>query len=524
MDPDMMRRTLFTEDFEMEPTRKNRIKNIVLCVLFLCLFVKTFTFITYLFRDTDTDRLRILGLEQEKDLDMIYVGSSSSICYWQPLRAWNDCGFTSYMFATNSLQADGSEYYIREALRTQDPALFVVELRSYVAWLDEVYELGLRNGSDSMSLSSPVRWKYIYDYMQKRTNTEEVDVGSFYFDIAKYHTNTERLGDDKQWEYSNNKAVFDNKGWDWFEQYDCLEEPVGFLTEEKGEVAAKCREALESLLAYCDDKQLDVLFVVSPKVITKEEQAIYNSLKDIVESRGYQYWNANEHYEEIGLDFSKDFFNGNHTNCFGAEKYTRFLADYIVENYDMPDHSQDAEYAEWSEEYKRFAEEEKTCKEAVAKMQENYAERLNIAEEIRQTQDFAQWYVLVNDPSYTLLIAQKGTGVSVDSYENKKILEAWDISADSVNGIRVVCGTEVVFSNAAGKEQSYEGSIDRAPWYLIWSYSIDNTDGKASIMVSGEECSSAGEGINIVVLDHETGTVADCVTVKVSEGGLMLER
>lgn len=524
MAPDMMRRTLFTGDFKMEPTRKSRIKNIILCVLFLCLFVKAFTFITYLFRDTDADRLRILGLKQEKDLDMIYVGSSSAICYWQPLQAWNDCGFTSYMYATNSLQADGSEYYIREALRTQDPKLFVVELRSYIAWTDEVYDLGLRNGSDSMSLSSPVRWKYIYDYMQKRTNTEDTDVGSFYFDIAKYHTNTERLGEEDQWKYSSNKAVFDNKGWEWFEQYDCLEEPVGFLTQERGEVPAKCKEALESLLAYCDDKQLDVLFVVSPKVLDKEEQAVYNSLKDIVESRGYRYWNANEHYEEIGLDFSKDFFNGNHTNCFGAEKYTRFLGNYIAEHYDMPDHSEDAAYAEWSEEYKRFAEEEKTCKEAVTKMQEEYDERIKIAEEIRQTQDFARWYVLVNDPTYTLLLAQKGTGASAISYENKKVLESWEISEDSENAIRVICGSKVVFSNAADHETVYEGSIDRPTWYLPWTYTIDNTDGQASVMVSREEYSSADEGINIVVLDHKTGRAADCVTVKISEGELVLER
>ena len=92
---------------------------------------------------------------------------------------------------------------------------------------------------------------------------------------------------------------------------------------------------------YCDEKQIEVLFVVSPKVLDKEEQSIYNSLKDIVEGRGYQYLNANEHYEEMELDFSKDFFNGNHTNCFGAEKYTRFLEDYIVEHYDMPDHSKE---------------------------------------------------------------------------------------------------------------------------------------------------------------------------------------
>ena len=510
----------------METIWKSRIKNIILCILFCCLFVKTFTFLTYLFRDTDTDRIRILGLKQEEDLDMIYVGSSSSICYWQPLRAWNDHGFTSYTFATNSLQADSSEYYIKEAMRTQDPTLFVVELRSYVAWSDEVYDLGLRNGSDSMSLLSPVRWKYIYDYMQKRTNTEEVDVGSFYFDIAKYHTETQRLGDEKQWEYSSNKAVFPNKGWEWFEQYDCMEEPEGFLTDERGEVPVKCREALESLLMYCDEKQIEVLFVVSPKVLDKEEQSIYNSLKDIVEGRGYQYLNANEHYEEMELDFSKDFFNGNHTNCFGAEKYTRFLEDYIVEHYDMPDHSKEQEFAQWSEEYKRFAKEEKTCKEAVVKMQENYAERLKTAEEIRQTDDFAQWYMMIDDASYTLLLAQKGAagGWRAESAEEKKVMHIWEFSDDSQDSIRVVCDSEVVFSNAEGKETVYEGNIDRPLWQLTWSYAIDNTDGKASVMVSGEECSRGEEGINIVVLDHETGRVADSVTVRVTKDGLALER
>lgn len=504
----------------METIWKNRIKKFILCVLFLCLFVRTFTFLTYLFRDTDMDRLRILGLEQEENLDMIYVGSSSSICYWQPLRAWNEHGFTSYTFATNSLQADSSEYYVREAMRTQNPALFVVELRSYVAWKDEVYELGLRNGSDSMSLSSPVRWKYIHDYMKRRTNTEEVDVGSFYFDIAKYHTETQRLGYDKQWEYSNNKAALPNKGWEWFQQYEKLEEPTGFLTDERGEVPAKCRQALESLLAYCDERQIEVLFVVSPKVLDKEEYAIYNSLRDIVVSRGYQYLNTNECYEEMELDFSKDFYNVNHTNCFGAEKYTRFLADYIVEHYEMPNHLKEQEYAQWSEEYERFAKEEKECKEVVSGLMEEYEERVKIAERIRQTSDFAQWYVMIDNASYTLLIVQKEGDLSADSFESRQILDTWDILGSSGDSIRVVCDSAVVFSNAEDKEETHEGSIERESW----TYIIDNTDGKASVMVLGEEYSRGENGINIVVFDHETGLVADSVTVQVSEESLVLER
>lgn len=60
-----------------------------------------------------------------------------------------------------------------------------------VGILQEKY---IYNGSDSMSLFSPVRWKYIHNYMQKRTDTAEMDVGFFCFDIAKYHIECSGFG------------------------------------------------------------------------------------------------------------------------------------------------------------------------------------------------------------------------------------------------------------------------------------------------------------------------------------------
>ena len=83
--------------------------------------------------------------------------------------------------------------------------------------------------------------------------------------------------------------------------------------------------------------------MVCPYVVPQEDQQVYNTAKDIVTSYGYQFINANEFYDEIGLDFSTDMKNINHVNSVGAEKYTRFLSEYIISHYDIVNRSHEYE-------------------------------------------------------------------------------------------------------------------------------------------------------------------------------------
>ena len=43
----------------------------------------------------------------------------------------------------------------------------------------------------------------------------------------------------------------------------------------------------------------------------------------------------------IDLDLKKDFFDKNHVNYYGAEKYTDVLAAYLNEHFDLPDRRND---------------------------------------------------------------------------------------------------------------------------------------------------------------------------------------
>lgn len=347
---------------------RSKLIKLISCVTFLFLIIRVTVSVTYLFRNVSNNRLSIIGMYEEGPLDVIYIGASSTAMYWQPLKAWNDCGYTSYAYATTAMPGDGSVYYMKEALKTHSPELFVIELRDFTGLSEEILEDGIRSGTDSMDFFSPNRWEYVYHYLKRRNITEETDVFSFYLDIAKYHTNIENLALPGAWSYMDNRAICKNKGWIWVDKYEKVEEPVNFRTEERGEIDDRTYGALTELLEFCKAGDYEVLFVVAPYAVTQEEEAKYNVIGDAVRTYGFDFLNANDYLEKIKLDFSTDFLNDKHVNLFGAEKYTNFLEWYIKDNYDLPDHRGDEEYMSWDDEYARFIQEEEIHKETVANL------------------------------------------------------------------------------------------------------------------------------------------------------------
>ena len=86
--------------------RSEKCKKVLSCMAFLLILLYLFLSVTYLFRNVNVNRVHIVGLEAEENLDVIYIDGSAGFVYWQPLRAWKDCGFTSYDFAANTFQAE----------------------------------------------------------------------------------------------------------------------------------------------------------------------------------------------------------------------------------------------------------------------------------------------------------------------------------------------------------------------------------------------------------------------------------
>lgn len=356
--------------------RKKQIRKVISCILFIILIINLFIDLTYLLRNVAYDRNHIVGFEnEEQPIDMVYIGGSAAYVYWQPLKAWNDCGFTSYNYATSTIQAETIKYYIKEVQKSQTPELYVIGLRSFQYWDEEFDEIGLRYATDSMELFGGNRVQMISDYLENRIEPEGIDKASFYFDIIKYHTNIDNLSNPEAWMHLIGDIKPDYKGFYMTDWYAYLNDnnPSSFKTNERATLKDGCKEILIDLLEYCKTEKLNVLFVVCPYSITMDDYAKYNTMSDLIKEYGFDYLNTNDYYDEMNIKFDSDFYNSNHVNIFGAEKYTEYLEQYIVNKYDMPNHLGDKEYNEWNEEYIKFKSDEVTFKQSILeKMNEYY--------------------------------------------------------------------------------------------------------------------------------------------------------
>lgn len=472
-------------------------KRIIGCACFLAIIAYVYASATYLFRgkslnDFNDDRLNIVGIKEEDPLDMIYIGGSAAFCYWFPLQAWNDYGFTSYNLGSTSIQAENILYLLKHALKYQEPELFVICVRSFAEYSNTGYEAGLRYTSDALDLGID-RLKLIRTYYDRRLMEEEIC--SVYVDIAKHHSRYELLASPEAWELMDNEGEPLYKGANAMASYYYLDELPPSNEGNRGELELRASDTLYELLDFCKEKGLNVLFVVSPYILRQEDYAMYNTMDDIVTSYGYQFLNVNEYFDQINLDVSRDFTDKGHVNVYGAEKYTDFLGNYIVENYGLPDHRTEGN-VNWEEAYADFTDMKDDAKATVNDLIVSVREGEEIARQLQGTGDLDMWRELVNDSRFTVL--------AVGNMENDSF-------------IRVTCGSDILYSNADNGESKCEISIGAQSNVACM---IDNENGALSIVIDGEEYSRKDEnGINIVVFQNDYRNIVDSLTILCDEDG-----
>lgn len=491
--------------------KKDNVKKFIGFVVFLCLGFRLFCDVTYLFRDISYGRRHMTGIKSESDIDMIYIGGSAAFVYWEPLKAWTDCGFTSYLLATSSIPAESLVPYMKEAEKYQNPSLYVIGVRAFQYYSDDEQEEGVRRSSDVMDITSMARYDLLNRYFENRRIAENTDILSYYVDIIKYHTNTNNLASKTTWDLIHNKGASPNKGWEWIDKYYYLDEPDGFQTEERAVLPENATKILDDLLAHCKELDKDVLFVVCPYELTKEDYAKYNTIKDAVVQNGFQFLNANDYYDEMGIDFSRDFYNKSHVNLFGAKKYTTFLENYIRDTYEMPDHRNDAKFAAWDMDAARFFQEEKKHSQTVNDLIQDYEKSVEIIKEMKNAENLSEWNALAIDDRFTLLIAGNGLSRWPDNISDQRVLEKWKLSEESKDFIRVVSNAEIKYKNAEGElSYIYTPSEDTEYTISLESNVIDIIEDKIPIEKNK---------VTIVVMDNATQNFMAKVTIECDEIG-----
>lgn len=345
-----------------EMTRRQALKSIVFIVLFLYILMT----VTYIIRTNGDVKDRFTGFYAERDntVDVVMIGSSPVYPYYATPMMWGEYGIAAYPISSNLQRPVAATYLVEEVRKTQQPELFVFEMRMYTA-----NETDLTN---NMAYTRGVTDNLKYSWNRIKTINAMVEERgeryTYYFDIFKYHSNWKTMVLPEQMACFRYEKPDGQKGYVMTDEVGPCEAVDTSGIIEKKPMPEFQEECLYSLLDYLKENGLQALFILSPTVMEEEKQMMYNYMEEIISGYGYEFLNLNGYYDEIGLDFASDFSDyGGHTNALGAEKCTRFLGEYLAGKYGIPDRRGQAGYESWDAAYRQWQTELAEAKETIAR-------------------------------------------------------------------------------------------------------------------------------------------------------------
>ena len=359
--------------------------------------------ITYCIRTPSDAKDRFVGFYAEKKntIDAVVIGSSPvPYCIATP-RIYGDMGITMYPLSTNMQRPVAAKYLVEETLKTQDPDLFIFEMKMWQAEdeqlinADKDKHMGhTREVTDNMkyslnrirAINAMVNEDYADDAEDSENdednaenaednaeNAESDDGGkvnedmkriNFYFDIFKYHSNWKTLVMWSQLRTFFYEYPDDLKGFTPSDEVGPAEKGNFSSVTGVEKMPAEQEEYLADLISCLKKHNKDALFIITPFTVSEEEQKKINYIGEYVTERGYKFLDMNKHLDEIGFDEATDYKDGGtHTNIVGADKVTVWFEDYLSENYVQTgklgkhDRRHGRKYNSWKKSYDLWIEE-----------------------------------------------------------------------------------------------------------------------------------------------------------------------
>ena len=320
------------------------IKQLLSCIMTIIITVSILNVTANLVERKESDIKNKEFLEQDKDFEVLFLGTSHMINGVYPMELWDDYGIVSYNLAGHSTPIATSYWVLKNALDYTKPKVVVIDCLA----IRENKKIS--DNFDYAHLSFDVfplsRTKYlaVNDLM---TDDIEHSKWDLLFPFSKYHN---------RWNQLTNA--------DFFVEHSCekgaemrvdLVEP---LCHEKipadnkmvGDTVAI--DYLERIIQECNKRGIEVLltYIPFPADIPYQEEA--NRVYDIAEEYGVDYINF---LDMDIVNYSTDCYDAtSHLNPSGARKVTEYLGQYIVNNYDVKDQRTNADYAKWADDYEEY--------------------------------------------------------------------------------------------------------------------------------------------------------------------------
>ena len=274
--------------------------------------------------------------EQPKNsMDVLFLGTSQCYNSFSPELLYSEYEINSYNLGSSMQSTALSYYWLKEALRYQNPSVVVFQVYNMIPYgysepenvIWNSREAQIRQAVDYMKWSR-VKIECLWELCRRDTT---MSMDSFVFPMIRYHDRWEELGEadynlgylDRLKIHKGYKLVTDKVGYTGYEPLN-MENSVII-----GETDSLLTDYVDAIVELCRKNDIKLIFVRTPYVGATEEE--YLRIKEYAMINNIDYYDLNlkELYEKIGYDFDNDNVDSAHANFEGAKKITSFIGEII---------------------------------------------------------------------------------------------------------------------------------------------------------------------------------------------------
>ena len=286
---------------------------------------------------------------EKMNSDVLFVGSSTVFSAINPIVLWEEYGITSFDRANASQTAWISYFMIKDAVEVSDPEMVVLDLSFFRYEDDYVEEAANRKAIDGMRPS-----KTKFQCIQAARSPDETYM-DYVFPIGRFHSRWQYLNAE-DWKYLYYKPTVSYNG--YLPSFDVEPAQAERKTQVEDDSLMSDRNALflDNIITICRENDLQLLLIKIPSYQPKWGEIFDGDVRMIAEDAGVRYVDFDEETEAIGLDYSIDTDDGGgHLNDAGSAKFTKYLGNFLVSNYQLQDHREDPAYSKiWKEKCERY--------------------------------------------------------------------------------------------------------------------------------------------------------------------------
>lgn len=416
------------------------------------------------------------------DIDIVFVGPSTTKIAISPIYIWNKYHITSYNLGSSG-QHELISFNIIKNIKKYKPKLIFFDITLLLHEVNPYVQ------------NSVYKWYlnplYRYQYLKATSNNIKYTIPLMAF--YEYHTRYKSLTEE-DWNDRFSFVGFRNNR-NFIQGLLVQQQNMPKINSMQYGLDNKTILEVKEIVQYIKNNNLNVIFWIPP--VTDKYQYRYDRavlLQNIFKDLNIPFINFNNLIDNINFNYANDFADESHINLYGGEKVTDYLMEYAIKNYDFKKHHDDK--------YEYFN-----------KANSMYYVLINGAK-IKQSKSFQEWQNQAYYDNYTMLISTNGDNVlnrlPQDMKDKFKSLGLTKFETDKKNQkyVAIIDDNQVFFEEVSDKKAEYKGRMKN-----IVNLLVSSENKKATINVSGKPRAKNKYGINFVIYDKVNREIVDSIWI-----------